>query len=187
MIQKITELRKQTEASISECKKALESTGWNIEDAKKFLGCKPAENFPDIPEGLIESYIHHNKKVGTIVEIHCETGVTARNLSLFAREICMQIAATNPEFVSERDVPQERLVAEKLKYAEKLLHSGKDKESAAKIVKGKMKRFYFDHCLMNQKYVQDTRLTIRDFVNNKIRETGEKIKIVRFQRFQIGK
>lgn len=187
MIQKITALRKETEASIAECKKALEASGGDLQKAKKLLVGQIEENFPDIPEGLIESYIHHNRKVGVILEVHCETGATARKLAPFVKEICMQIAATNPDYISEKDVPVEILVQEKAKHAEKILNSGKTKEEITKIVKGKMKRFYLEHCLLNQKYVQDTRITVRDFVNNKIRETGEKIQIIRFSRFQIGR
>ena len=180
-------LRKETGCSISDCIKALENSDGDIENAKKLLGVRSDERFPDIPEGVVESYIHHNHKVGVIVEIHCETDATANALPKFAREVCVQIAATNPEFISERDVPHERLVSERAKYAEKLRQSSKPKEEIAKIIKGKMKKFYLEHCLMNQKYVQDTRITVRDFINNKIRETGEKIKIIRFSRFQVGK
>lgn len=187
MIDKVKVLRQESGAGISLCAKALEDSGGDIEKAKKLLGVQSEECFPDIPEGIVESYIHHNRKVGVIVEVHCETEAVAHSLVKFAREICLQIAATNPEYISERDVPQERLVAERAKYAEKFIQSGKTKEEVSKLTKGKMKKFYLEHCLMNQKYVQDTRITVRDFVNNKSREMREKIRIVRFSRFQIGK
>jgi elongation factor Ts len=187
MINDLKLLRKESGASLSACVCALENADGDFQIARKLLGIKDDENLPDIPSGIVESYIHHNYHVGVMIEVHCETMPTALSLSKFAKDLCVQIAATNPEFVSERDVPQERLVSERAGYAEKCACSGKDKKTTSKLIKSRMKRFYAEHCLMNQKYVQDTRITIRDLINNKIRETGEKIKVIRFMRFQVGK
>jgi elongation factor Ts len=185
-------LRTTSGVSISLCKEALEKSEWDFEKAKTLLRSMGNEILEEtqkeeVHNGLIECYLHHNKQVAVILELRCQTDFTARILGEFARAICMHIAATNPEYISERDVPKERVNSEKLRILEEMELQDKPDEAVSLIVKNRMKRFYMEHCLMGQKSVHNTLITVRDFINDKIKQTGENIVIVRFVRYQVGK
>lgn len=187
----VYDLRKETGISITACQKAAKEANGDIVKAREILkknGYDFAEQVKDkqTSEGLIYSYIHHNNKVGSIVEIRCQTDFCAMSLHEFAKQICMQICATNPEFISEKSVPTERIAQEKIKIFDELESLGKEEEEIGSIIKGKMRRFYFEHCLLCQKSIQNSLLTVRDMLNEKIRQTGENIEIVRFCRYQVG-
>jgi len=189
-IGKLKKLREETNIGISTCREALEESGGDIEEAKKILRKRgqrvsDAMSSRNASQGLITSYVHHNMRVAAMVEIHCETDFAATLLVDFANEICMQIAAFNPEFLSSEDVPLDRLSAEEDVFLETAKQAGKPENIIPKIVAGKIKKFYIEHCLMDQKTVKDASLTIRDVVNDKMQQIGEKIEIVRFERFQL--
>lgn len=191
-IELVKKLRETSGVSVSLCKEALEKSNWDFDSAVALLRSMGNEiveeaKLEDTPNGLIESYLHHNKQVAAIVEIRCQTDFTARILSDFARAICMHVAATNPEFISEKDVPKDRINAERLKILDEMEVQEKTEEAISSIVKGRMRRFYQEHCLMSQKSVHNTLITVRDFLNDKIKQTGENITIVRFVRYQVGK
>lgn len=188
----VKELRQKTGAGVYACKHALEKAGGDLEKAVKFLivsGVQVAEKKKSkpMPEGLVVSYIHHNHKVGAMIEIGCQTDFAAHVLVDFAKSICMQIAATNPEFISESDVPEERVIKEKDNIKATMRANNKRPEVIDRYIKSRMRKFYLERCLLSQKSVSDSRYSVRDLLNLKIREVGENISIIRFSRFQVGK
>lgn len=191
--QMVKELRDTTGAPFIDCKKALEEVSGNLEkalDILKIRGVAKASKKVgrDTPEGTIMSYIHAGGKIGVMVEINCETDFVARNeeFQAFAREVAMQIAASNPTYVSKDEVPQAELEREKEVMKAQVLESGKPAEIAEKIVEGKIEKYFEEICLLNQTYVRDTKLKIDDLLQALIAKIGENIKIRRFIRFQLG-
>lgn len=188
----VKELRQKTGAGVYACKNALEKAEGNLEKAVKILiasGIEVAEEKKDkvMPEGLVASYIHHNHKVGAMIEISCQTDFAAHVLVDFAKSICMQVAATNPEFISEKDVPEDRVEKEKDIIKSAVKTENRRPEVVNRFLKSRMRKFYLETCLLSQKSVYDSRYTVRDLLNLKIREVGENVSIVRFSRFQVGK
>jgi elongation factor Ts len=192
-IELIKELRKRTAAGFSDCKKALEEAGGDIEKAidilrKRGLAIAAKRASKETSEGVVASYIHSNKKIGVLVEVNCETDFVARTeeFQQFAHDVAMQIAATNPICVRREDVPQEVLEREKKLYEEQLKEAGKPEHIIPKIVEGKLEKFYKENVLLEQEFIKNPEVTIQDLLNELIAKTGEKIVIKRFCRFQIG-
>ena len=192
-IELIKELRKRTAAGFSDCKKALEEAGGDIEKAidilrKRGLAIAAKRASKETSEGVVASYIHSNKKIGVLVEVNCETDFVARTeeFQQFAHDVAMQIAATNPICVKREDVPQEVLEREKKLYEEQLKEAGKPEHIIPKIVEGKLEKFYKENVLLEQEFIKNPEVTIQDLLNELIAKTGEKIVIKRFCRFQIG-
>ena len=190
-LQGVIDLRKETGIGMVACQKAMKESDGDIVKAREILR-KNGHDFAEqvaskeVHEGLVYSYIHHNNKVGAIVEIRCQTDFCAHSLVEFAKSICMQICATNPEFITEKSVPVERVSQEKVKIFEELEELGKQEEEIGTILKGKMRKFYLEHCLLCQKSIYNSLLTVRDMLNDKIKQTGENIMIIRFCRYQLG-
>ncbi len=189
----IKQLRERTAAGFSDCKKALEEAGGDIERAvdilrKKGLAIAAKRAAKETKEGIVEAYIHANKKIGVLVEINCETDFVARtpDFKEFAHNIAMQIAATSPVCVSREEMPQEILEREKRIYEEQLREQGKPENVIPKILEGKLEKFYKESVLLEQPYIKNPEITIQDLLNEIIAKTGEKIVIKRFARFQIG-
>jgi len=189
----IKQLRERTAAGFSDCKKALEEAEGDIERAidilrKKGLAIATKRAGKEAKEGIVEAYIHANKKIGVLVEINCETDFVARTPEFqdFAHNVAMQIAATNPLCVSREDMPQEILEREKKLYEEQLREQGKPENVIPKILEGKLEKFYKETVLLEQPYIKNPEITIQDLLNELIAKTGEKIVIKRFARFQIG-
>ncbi len=189
----IKQLRERTAAGFSDCKKALEEAGGDIERAvdilrKKGLAIAAKRAAKETKEGIVEAYIHANKKIGVLVEINCETDFVARTSDFkeFAHNIAMQIAATSPVCVSREEMPQEILEREKRIYEEQLREQGKPENVIPKILEGKLEKFYKESVLLEQPYIKNPEITIQDLLNEIIAKTGEKIVIKRFARFQIG-
>ncbi|MBU1180352.1 translation elongation factor Ts [Patescibacteria group bacterium] len=188
----ITKLRRMTGAGMMDCKIVLEETGGDIERAadelrKKGIAKAGKRGERETREGLVASYIHSNKKLGVLVELLCETDFVAKNNDFknLANDIAMHIAATNPLYLSETDVPEEVLNKEKEIYAEEFKGAGKPPEVVDKIVEGKIVKFYEDVCLLNQRFIKDEEKTIDELVKEKIGVIGENIQIGRFARFEI--
>ncbi len=191
-IEQIKKLREETGVSMMECKKALEKSGGDVEKAKKFLrekGEKVLEKRSGkiAGEGVIESYIHSNKKVGVLLDIRCESDFVAKSedFNELAHELCLQIVAAKPQYISEEDVPEDVINEEKeivLKQHEK---SGKPENIIQKIVEGRVEKFKKEVVLVLQPWVKDEKKTIQDIVNEKIAKIGERIIIQRFERFEI--
>ncbi|MFN3505006.1 MAG: translation elongation factor Ts [Caldimicrobium sp.] len=192
-IELIKQLRERTAAGFSDCKKALEEAEGDIEKAidilrKKGLAIAAKRAAKETKEGIIEAYIHANKKIGVLVEINCETDFVARtpDFQEFAHNIAMQIAATSPLCVSREEMPQEILEREKKIYEEQLREQGKPENVIPKILEGKLEKFYKESVLLEQPFIKNPEITIQDLLNELIAKTGEKIVIKRFARFQIG-
>jgi len=189
----IKELREKTQAGMLDCKKALIECGGDMEKAVEFLRKKGLASANkrmgrEAREGIIASYIHMNSKLGVLLELNSETDFVAKNADFqeLAKEIAMQVAASNPLYVDIDDVPAEELEKEKDIYRDQMKDSGKPEQVVEKIVEGKIKKYYQEVCLMEQEYIKDSKLTIRDLVKNKIATYGENITVGRFTRYKIG-
>ncbi|GJM16998.1 MAG: elongation factor Ts [Thermodesulfobacteriota bacterium] len=189
----VKDLRDSTGAPFIDCKKALEEVSGDMEkalDILKIRGVAKASKKVgrDTPEGTVMSYIHAGGKIGVMIEVNCETDFVARNeeFQAFAREVAMQIAASNPTYVSKEEIPQAELEREKEVMKAQVLESGKPAEIAEKIVEGKIEKYYEEVCLLNQTYIRDTKLKIDDLLQALIAKIGENIKVRRFTRFQLG-
>lgn len=188
----VKNLREKTGAGMMECKKALTESNGDFEKAidilrQKGLASAQKKSGRTASEGLIESYIHMGK-LGSMVEINCETDFVARtdDFKNLAKDIAMHIAAANPLYLSREDVPQEVLEREKEIYRAQV--TNKPPQIVEKIVEGKLEKFYTDFCLLDQIFIKDTeqKLKIKDLVTEKIAKLGENIIIRRFARFQLG-
>lgn len=189
----VKELREKTGAGMMDCKKALGECDCDMEKAVDFLrkkGLATAQKRAGraMKEGVVESYIHGNGKLGVMVEVNCETDFVGRtdDFKEFARNIAMHIAATSPLGILPEDVPQELIDREKDIYRAQALETGKPENIVDKIAEGKMAKFFKENCLMDQAYVKDPGKSITDYLNETIGKTGENITIKRFARFQLG-
>lgn len=190
---KVKELRDITGAGMMECKKALQEAGGDKEKAitllrEKGLAKAAKRAGKTANQGIVESYIHMGGKVGVLVEVNCETDFVARNeeFRAFVKDICLQVAATNPAYLDKDDVPQEELDKEKEILRKQALNEGKPEKIVDKIVMGRIKKFYEENCLMEQAFIKDPNLSIRDLLTEKIAKIGENIIIRRFARFEMG-
>jgi len=189
----VKELREKTGAGIMDCKGALAECDGDMSQAIDFLRKKGLATAAKragraMTEGIIESYIHMDNKLGVLVEVNCETDFVAKNddFKEFAKNIAMHIAATNPVGIRPEDIPEETLNREKEIYRGQVLEMGKPEKIADKIVEGKIQKYFKESCLMNQAYVRDPDITIEDLLNEMIAKIGENISINRFTRFRIG-
>jgi elongation factor Ts len=189
--QMVNELRGQTGAGLLDCKKALVESNGNFEEATTILrkkGAASAAKKADrtAKEGLIESYIHVGGKVGVLIEVNCETDFVARNeeFKAFVKDLCLQIAAANPAYVSRDQVPEADVAKEREIAAAQVV--GKPPAAVQKIVEGKIEKFYSTVCLVDQPFVKLPDKTVKDMVTEKIAKIGENIQIRRFVRFQLG-
>ncbi|HPS58371.1 MAG TPA: translation elongation factor Ts [Spirochaetota bacterium] len=189
----IKELRDKTQAGMVDCKKALVDSDGNMEKAvenlrKKGLASADKKMGAEVTEGIIASYIHNNSKLGVILELKCMTDFVARNEDFvtLAKELAMQVAAANPIYIKVEEVPAEILEKEKEIYREQMKNSGKPDNVIEKIVEGKLSKFYSEVCLLEQEYIKDGSVKIKDLIKEKIAIFKENIEVGRFSRFQIG-
>ena len=189
----VSELRSRTGAGIMECKKALTETNGDIDVAIQKLreqGLKASElkGSRVAEEGLIVSYIHPGSRVGTLVELNCETDFVARTeqFQALAKEIAMQVAAAKPKYVKPEDVPAEDLEAEKSILKAQAEQEGKPAHIAERIVEGRLSKFYSETCLLQQPYIRDTDKTIETLVKDAIAQLGENIVVKRFVLYVLG-
>ena len=189
--QMVNELRTRTGAGLLDCKKALTEANGNAEEAITLLrkrgaasAAKKAERATR--EGLIESYIHLGGKVGVLIEVNCETDFVARNdeFRAFVKDLCLQIAAASPLYVSRDQVPEADLAKERDIAAAQVV--GKPPAAVQKIVEGKIEKFYSTVCLIDQPFVKQAEKTVKEILTEKIAKTGENIQIRRFIRYQLG-
>ncbi|OAB41366.1 translation elongation factor Ts [Paenibacillus glacialis] len=189
----VKELRERTGAGMLDCKKALDETNGDVEKAIDFLrekGLAAAANKAGraATEGTVESYIHAGGKIGVLVEINSETDFVGKTeeFKSFARDIAMQIAAANPLYVRREEVPQEEVDREMEVLKSQALNEGKPEKIIAKMVEGRISKFYEEICLMEQSFIKDPDKTISMMLNEKISKIGENISIRRFVRFELG-
>jgi elongation factor Ts len=189
----VKELRQRTGIGMMECKKALEESGGDMDKAIALLRKKGYARAKDkmsreTSEGLVGSYIHTNNKIGVLVEINCETDFVARNAEFqdMVKNVAMHIAAARPKYLVAEDIPAAVLEEEKAVIREQLKDQKKPPEIIEKIVQGKLGKFYEEVCLLDQPFIKDDKVTIRQFVQSHVAKLGENIKINRFARFEIG-
>ncbi len=189
--QLVKQLREKTNAGMMDCKRALTEAGGDIEKAESILRAKGIARAGKkasraTKEGVVASYIHLQGKVGVLVEINCETDFVAKNDQFreFVKDITLHIAAAHPLYVVREEVPSSTLEKEREVYRAQV----RDKPAAIteKIVEGKVDKFYSTICLMDQAFIKNPDLSIRDLVHGKIAELGENIVIRRFTRYMVG-
>jgi elongation factor Ts len=189
----VRDLRERTGTGMMECKAALVEAGGDIERAvsilrKKGLSAMASKAHRATQEGQVGSYIHVGGKIGVLVEMNCETDFVARTAEFqqLVKDICMHVAASAPRFVSRDDVTPEVLEAEREIFKEQAAKSGKPEQVVAKIVDGKIEKFYGETCLLEQPFVKDPNMTVKDYVSTYIAKIGENIRVSRFTRFVLG-
>ena len=186
-------LREKTGAGMMDCKHALTEANGDMEKAIKILREKGLASAAKkagriAAEGIVDSYIHLGGKIGVLVEVNCETDFVAKTpvFRQLVKDIAMQIAAANPLYLEPADVPAEVLEKEKEILRAQALNEGKPEKIIDKMVEGRLQKYYKEFCLLEQAFVKDPEKTIRDLVNGKIAEIGEKISIRRFVRYEMG-
>jgi elongation factor Ts len=191
--EQVKELREMTGAGMMECKKVLVETDGDMEKATELLRergvVKAAKKAGRIAaEGLVESYIHGDGRIGVLVEVNIETDFAAKNPEFreFVKDVAMQIAAARPEYVRREDVPADVLEKEKEIMKNQAMNEGKPEAVAEKIVAGKIDKYYADVCLLEQDFVKDPEKTVQQVLTEKISSIGENITIRRFVRFERG-
>jgi len=189
----VRRLREQSGAGILDCKRALEESQGDVNKAIDWLRQKgqaiaKKKSSRATTQGLIHSYIHHTGTVGVLLEINCETDFVARNpeFHALASDISMHIAARSPRFTSRDEVPQEVIEKEKEIYRTQALNEGKPEKIVDRIAEGKLKKFFEENCLLEQPFVKDEDITVRELIQQKIAKIGENITIRRFVRYQLG-
>lgn len=189
----VKELRVKTGAGMMDCKEALAAVEGNFEQAidflrKKGLSAATKRSSKAAKDGAVSSYIHMGGKIGVMVEINCETDFVAKTADFQAmgKDIAMHIAASNPIYLRPDELPEDALNREKEIYKSQLREEGKPEKIWDKIIEGKLKKYYEDVCLTEQKFVKNTDITVGVLVSNMIAKTGENIIIRRFARFQLG-
>lgn len=187
----VNALRAKTGAGLMDCKRALVESNGNEEEAitilkKKGVASAAKRADRNAGQGTVASYIHGGGRVGVLLELNCETDFVAKNeeFQSLAKDLCMQIAAASPLYVSREDVPAE--VVDKEKEIAMAQCQGKPAQAIEKIVAGKLDKFFQQVCLMEQPFVKDPNQTIKDLMTAKIAKTGENMKIRRFSRFEVG-
>ena len=192
-VQMVKELREATGAGVLDCREALQETEGDMEQAVAYLrekgmaaAAKRSEREAD--EGLIGSYIHAGNRVGGMVEVNCETDFVARTdeLQELAHDLAMQVVAAKPLYLKREDVPSQVLEEEKATYRAQMADSGKPDNIVDRIVEGKLQKFYEEACLMEQPYIKDTAITVKELVQQRNALLGENIVVRRFVRFEVG-
>jgi len=187
----VNDLRVATGAGLLDCKKALTEANGNAEEAATILrkkGAASAAKKADraTKEGLIESYIHVGGKVGVLIEVNCETDFVARNedFKAFVKDLCLQIAAASPVCVTRDEVPAEDVAKEREIATAQV--AGKPPAAVEKIVEGKLDKYYSTVVLLDQPFVKQPEVTIKEKLTALITKIGENIQIRRFTRYQLG-
>jgi elongation factor Ts len=187
------ELRSQTGAGIMDCKKALKENEGDIEKAIEYLRMKgmsaaSKKSGRIASEGSVGSYIHAGGKIGVLVEVNCETDFVARNedFQQFVKDIAMHIAAANPTHVGRESVPEAEVNKEREILTAQAKEEGKPDNVVAKMVEGRLSKFFKEICLLEQPFVKDSDKSVELVLNELVAKIGEKISVRRFERFQLG-
>lgn len=190
---RLKEIRERTGAGVVDCKKALNESGGDINQAITFLrekGLAAAAKRAGraAVQGVIGSYIHTGSKIGVLVEVNCETDFVARTeeFQQLVKDLGMQIAASQPRYVRRDDVPAEEVEKERAIYRTQTLAEGKPEKVIARIVDGRLEKYYSENCLLEQHFIRDMAKTVEQLVKEMVARTGENIVVRRFSRFQIG-
>ncbi len=191
--QMVKELRQLTGAGVLDCRKTLEAAGGDINKATEMLrekglaaAAKKAER--EAKEGLVGHYIHTGSKVAALVEVNCETDFVARtdDFQALCKDLAMQIVAARPQWVRIEDIPAEVIAQQRAEFQSQILDANKPPEIIAKIIDGKFGKFYEEHCLMEQAFIKDENVRIKDLITASIAKLGENVVVRRFARLEVG-
>lgn len=189
----IRELRNKTGAGVMDCKQALLEAGGDIQKAQDILREKGSvvaikRSVRETQEGLVSSYVHSGSKLGVLLEINCETDFVAKTneFSQLAKELAMQIAAMDPLWIKPEDVPKEVIEKEKEIYKKQAQESRKPEKVIEKIAQGRLEKYFTQVCLLEQPYIKDPKLKVKDLITELITKLGENIRVGRFTRFKVG-
>ena len=189
----VKELRDKTGAGMMDCKNALSETSGDVEAAvvllrKKGIADASRRSGRKTSEGLVGSYLHGGGKIGVLVEVNCESDFVARNevFQQLVKDLCLQVCSENPKYVSIEDVPQDVLASEREIYMDQAKSSGKPEQVLEKITEGKLRKFYETVCLLEQPFIREPKVKVKDLLKETIGKLGENMAISRFARFQVG-
>lgn len=189
----VKELRDRTGAGMMECKKALTEANGNLSDAevvlrKRGIAAASKKASRATKQGVIGTYIHPGAQLGVMVEVNCESDFVARtdDFQQLVKDIAMQVAAADPQFIRKEDVTPEALAREKDIYRDRAKNEGKPEKMLDKIVEGRMAKFYEEVALLEQPFIKDNTVTIGQLIATKIAKVGENISVARFVRFKVG-
>ncbi|MBN1571449.1 MAG: translation elongation factor Ts [Acidobacteria bacterium] len=189
----VKELREKTGVGFMECKSALQESNGDMEAAitilrKRGLASLAKKSGRETKDGLIGAYIHNGSKIGVMLEVNCETDFVARNpdFQTLVKDLAMHIAASEPQFIRKEDVTEDVLARECEIYTEQARATGKPENVLAKMVEGRMSKFYAEVCLLEQPFVKDPAISVRDHIAAHIQKIGENIQVRRFVRYKLG-
>jgi len=187
----VNTLREKTGAGMMDCKKALVEANGNLDEAETILRKKGVASAAKkagraANQGLIESYIHLGGKIGVLLEVNCETDFVAKtdDFKAFCKDLCMQVAAAGPLYVSRDQVPEAEVAKEREIAISQV--AGKPPAAIQKIVEGKLEKYYQTICLLDQPFVKNPDVTVKDLLTERIAKLGENMLVRRFARFQLG-
>jgi elongation factor Ts len=190
--EQIKELRDATGVSVMQCKKALEEAGGDMEKAviilRKVSKAAAEKKFDrTLGAGVVATYVHGEGSIGTMVELLCETDFVSRNeeFKALARDIAMHVAAMNPQFLKSEDIKEEDKVKAKELFEAEAKETGKTGDMLEKIVSGKLESYFKEKVLLDQSYIKNPEVTIRNLVEQAVQKFGEKVELVRFVRFAV--
>lgn len=188
----VKRLREQTGAGIMDCKRALEENGGSVERAvewlrKQGLATAAKKSGRDAREGVVASYVHHGSRLGVLIEVNCETDFVARTPDFqgLARDLAVQVAGLNPDYVSREEIPAAVLEAKKAELAEAAAREGRPADRVPMIVEGRLAKWYESVCLLDQPF-RDTDRKVSDMIVEKVALFGENIRVARFVRMALG-
>ena len=191
--ERVKELRETTGAGMMDCKKALEQAGGDMEKAIGILREKGSavlskREAKATTEGTVACYIHTGGKVGVMVELDCETDLVAKtdDFKELAHDIAMQIAWSQPEYVSREDIPEARIEQEREIHHQWALNQGKPEAALPKIIEGRLEKFYSTVVLLDQPFIKNEDVSISELIREKAGKLGEKIVLQRFVRYRVG-
>ncbi|MGI8860511.1 MAG: translation elongation factor Ts [Rubrobacteraceae bacterium] len=191
-IEKIKQLREETAAGMMDVKRALDESEGDLEGARRVLkergqAIAAKKSSRAATEGVIESYVHFNGRIGVLVEVNCETDFVARTPEFkeFARNVALHVASTDPLTVAPEDIPEEAMAEERSVFEKQAAESGKPENVMRQIVEGRMKKWVAERALLTQEYVKEPDITVGDLLQNTIQKLGENVVIRRFVRFSL--
>lgn len=192
-VEMVKELRQATQAGVLDCKKALEQAHGDIEQAirilrKRGVAAAARRAGRTAADGRIDAYVHQGSKLASLIEVNCETDFVARTdeFGALCHDLAMQVAAASPRWLSREDVSEDVIEAEKEAYRAEMAGESKPEHIMARIIEGKLAKFYRENCLLEQVFIKDDTKTIRQLVAEAMATLGENIVVKRFARFQIG-
>ena len=189
----VKELREKTGAGILDCQKALTENGNSIDKAidylrQKGLAAAQKKAGRETNQGLIHAYIHAGGKIGVLIEVNCETDFVARNEQFkeFVNDLALQVAAASPSYVRREEIAEDDVAKERSIYEGQAKELGKPPAAWPKIIEGKLEKFYQENCLLEQAFIKDPSVVIKDLLAQQIAKIGENMNVRRFTRFQLG-